>query len=38
MTENFKKVRKIINSELASKVLNSIIENEELLLKLMKSI
>ena len=30
MTENLKKLEKIINSELASKVLNSFVENDEL--------
>ena len=38
MLENLKKLEKLINSELSSKVQNSIIENNELLLKLMRKI
>ena len=32
--ENLKKIEKIINSELSSKIQNSLIENEELLIEI----
>ena len=38
MLENLKKLEKLINSELSSKVQNSIIENNELFIKINRKI
>ena len=37
MLENLKKLERLINSELSSKILNTIIENDELLIEITES-